>query len=379
MVTVADDAAKTPNSATIYVRLVPLEERSRDVFDVSDLIRTKLMPQYRVGRPADGGPAHRGDGRRRAAELRDPVRRQRARHREAAAVRAGRSPPKTRKVPGAVDVDISLNPGKPELQVTLDRAKAADLGVQVSDAAEAMRLLVGGDQVTTYNEGDEQYEVHVRAHAGLPPRRGGRRRPVGAVVAPGQRDAGQHRDVHAGRGAGRDPAPEPRAAGDRLQQPAAGDGADGRHGRDGRRPRAGLGMGPEYQTRFAGRSRELARTGQAFVMAFGLSLVFMYLILAAQFESWLHPDHDPAVAAPDAAVRAPLDHRGGAVAEHLLGPRPARALRRGEEELDPADRSGQPVARLRAVGPRGGDPGEPRPAAADPDDDAVVRRRHDSR
>src|SRR5207342_1063713 len=43
--------------------------------------------------------------------------------------------------------------------------KASDLGVQISDAAEAMRLLVGGDQVTTYNEGGEQYEVHLRARA----------------------------------------------------------------------------------------------------------------------------------------------------------------------------------------------------------------------
>ena len=45
----------------------------------------------------------------------------------------------------------------------IDRPKAADLGVQVGDAAEALRLLVGGDQVTTYNEGGEQYEVHLRA------------------------------------------------------------------------------------------------------------------------------------------------------------------------------------------------------------------------
>src|SRR4029450_6037311 len=72
---------------------------------------------------------------------------------------------RVKAIPGVVDPDTSMNIGKPELSVLVDRPKAADLGVQVADAAEALRLLVGGDQITTYNEGGEQYEVHLRARA----------------------------------------------------------------------------------------------------------------------------------------------------------------------------------------------------------------------
>ena len=53
---------------------------------------------------------------------------------------------RVKKLPGVVDVDTSLNTGKPELSVQVDRPKAADLGVQIGDAAEALRLLVGGDR-----------------------------------------------------------------------------------------------------------------------------------------------------------------------------------------------------------------------------------------
>ena len=68
-------------------------------------------------------------------------------------------------IPGVVDADTTLNAGKPEVSVRMDRPKAADLGVPLSEAAEALRLLVGGDAVTAASRG-EQYEVHVRAEAG---------------------------------------------------------------------------------------------------------------------------------------------------------------------------------------------------------------------
>jgi len=287
MATVGDDSARTPNAATIYVRLVPLEKRSRDVFEISDLIRTGLMPQYASAglRTAVRPIAAMGGGGQQSSEIAMVIN---GPNIAVLQKYAQELATKTRTVAGAIDVDISLNPGKPELQVTLDRAKAADLGVQLSDAAEAMRLLVGGDQVTTYNEGDEQYEVHVRAMPNF------RRvaEDVGQLPVPSARLGSVTLDNIAIFTPGQAPAEIQRLNRERQVTvysnllPGTGQttvmdamtvAADG------------LGMGPEYQTRFAGRSRELARTGQAFVMAFGLSLVFMYLILAAQFESWLHP------------------------------------------------------------------------------------------
>ena len=134
---------------------------------------------------------------------------------QAAASRACRS------LPGVVDVDTSLNVGKPELSVQVDRPKAADLGVQISDAAEALRLLVGGDQVTTYNEGGEQYEVHLRARTENRSTEAGDRGPERPVVAARQRHARQRRRLLAGHGALRHQPPGAAAAGDGVLQPAA--------------------------------------------------------------------------------------------------------------------------------------------------------------
>ena len=70
---------------------------------------------------------------------------------------------KMKSIPDAVDVDSTLIAGKPEVQLVIDRDTAADLGVRIGDISQALNTLVAGQEVTSFSEGTEQYEVRVRA------------------------------------------------------------------------------------------------------------------------------------------------------------------------------------------------------------------------
>jgi HAE1 family hydrophobic/amphiphilic exporter-1 len=287
LVTIADDPAHTQNSGSIYVRLSPVGQRSRDQFAIMDEVRKDALPQVadkslRTGvRPV----ATFGGGGSQNSEIQFTINGPdlKALERYANAVADA-----ARKEPGVVDVDTSLNVGKPELSVHIDRLKAADLGVQISDAADALRLLVGGDQVTTYNENGEQYEVHIRAVQGDRETA----EAIGQLTVPSATVGSVPLDNLARLEPGTAP-----AAIDRLNRQRQVTVFAGLESGVSQTPAMAaiaaaaesLNMGPGYRTRFAGRSRELGRAAQNFLLAFGLSLVFMYLILAAQFESWLHP------------------------------------------------------------------------------------------
>jgi HAE1 family hydrophobic/amphiphilic exporter-1 len=284
MVTVAGDTAGTLNVATVFVRLQPLDARTRDQATLMSEVRNDVLPLVtrggvRAAVQAGGGPG--GGGGDIQFVLQGP--RLEDLERYSAALRE-----KAAAIPGLVDVDTTLNLGKPELSVHIDRPKAADLGVSIGDAAEALRLLVGGDAVTTFNEGGEQYEVHLRAREqdrvteaaiaalAVPSSR------VGAVtldnIARFERDEAASTISRIGRQrqvtlvANLLPGASQAAVQQQIAELAES-----------------LAMGPEYRSGFIGRSRELDRTATAFISAILLSLVFMYLILAAQFESWLHP------------------------------------------------------------------------------------------
>ena len=286
LVTVSGDAGKTRNLSNIYVRLKPIEDRKREQFAIMVLVRNTILPpltknlRTSVQQIADIG----GSGAQNADVqfvVNGPDLKKLEQISQQLVERA-------RSIPGVVDLDTSLNVGKPELSVRIDRPKAADLGVQIGDAAEALRLLVGGDQVTTYNEGSEQYEVHLRARAGNRTTESA----IAALTVPSSKLGSVSLDNVASFAPGTAPSEINRVGRQRQVTifcnllPSASQAEiqnailaefDGLH------------AGSEYRGVLAGRSKELGRAGQNFVLAFLMSLVFMYLILAAQFESWLHP------------------------------------------------------------------------------------------
>ena len=192
---------------------------------------------------------------------------------------------------GLLDADVTLKLDKPELRVNIDRARAADLGVDSTDIATALRIMVGGDErVSRFHDEqmNEDYDVQVRLKQGhrndaetisrlfVPSSRGGLVNLENLVnVEPSntssridrldrQRQVSLRANIAPGH-----------ALADRIVVL--------------RDEVAKMNMPPGYNTAISGRARELERTFTEFVVAFLLSIAFMYMILASQFESVIHP------------------------------------------------------------------------------------------
>ena len=192
---------------------------------------------------------------------------------------------------GLIDADTTLKLDKPELQVRIDRARAADLHVDTENIAEALRLMVGGDEeVTRFRDAtvNDDYDVELRlapddradpetiSRLYVPREDGGLVRldnlvQLNPVVSPSRVDRlDRQRQVSLRAGIAPGYAQADRIAALRAEV-------------------AKMNLPPGYTTTVAGRGRELERTGREFAWAFLLSVAFMYMILAAQFESIVHP------------------------------------------------------------------------------------------
>ncbi|HET9830702.1 MAG TPA: efflux RND transporter permease subunit, partial [Vicinamibacterales bacterium] len=286
LVQIAGDAAKTRNLGNIYVRLKSIEDRDRDQFTVMTAIRSQVLPPLAANLRTSVQPiANIGGGGNQNADIQFIINGTDLNKLDTYSKQLVQ---RVKQIPGVVDVDTSMNAGKPEMSVRVDRPKAADMGVQIADAAEALRLLVGGDQVTTYNEGGEQYEVHLRARQADR----GTQQAVAALTVPSARLGTVSLDNVANFSPGSAPSDInrlnrqrqvtvfanllPNASQAEVQNAMVAEFQK-------------MNAGSDYRGAMTGRSKELGRAAQNFVLAFLLSLIFMYLILAAQFESWLHP------------------------------------------------------------------------------------------
>ncbi len=295
------------NQGRMYVRIAPHEER---LFSISRLAMEtlKLQPwkafegnysqrdvMGRVRQAMRAYPDLRGGPRNMQSfnfgggpfeidvSLQGPVLEELARYTEQLRERAPEL--------GVVDADTTLKLDRPELRVQIDRDRSADLDVDTQDVATALRLLVGGDEeVTRYRDVaiNDDYDVQLRlteadrrdvATIGrlLVPSRDGRLIRLDNLVkieqstSPSrvdrldrQRDARLRGNVAQGY-----------ALADRLAAIRA--------------EAAEMNLPAGYVFTVGGRGKELEKTFVEFLWAFSLSVIFMYMILAAQFESIIHP------------------------------------------------------------------------------------------
>ncbi len=282
LTSIGDSAQATPNLANLYVKLRDPHEREASQAQIMNRVRRDVLAK--LPKELKSSALLVSDFGASAGTIQYALS---GPDLDRLALVAKRVASKLKKVPGAVDVDTSLVVGKPEARLTIDRDRAAALGVEPYDIASTVQLLVGGLKVSTFSDHGEDYDIRARAFEDyrvddrgllttVPSRTLGSV-PLSSVVevsfggGPSSIDRlNRRRQVTISANAA--PGYGENAISESLRQLIAEE----------RLP-------PGFTVTAAGNTKETAKTGAGFLLAFGASFVFMYLILAAQFESWLHP------------------------------------------------------------------------------------------
>jgi HAE1 family hydrophobic/amphiphilic exporter-1 len=295
------------NQGSAYVRIAPIEERSfslgrlwrglihghpLEAFqhnysqrDVMQEIRTRLRRFKDLRSNVRNAPSFNIGGGSWEIDfnLRGPDLESLAKYAEALRLKAPEM--------GIIDADTTLKLDKPELRVEIDRTRAADLGVSTDDISSALRLMVGGDdRVSRFHDAmvNDDYDVQLRLTNGT-------RNDSAAIsrLYVGRQDGGLARLdnlvklVPANTASRIDRLDRQRQASLRASVApgyALADRLDAL-----RKEVASMNLPAAYTTSVSGRGRELERTFTEFIWAFLLSVIFMYMILASQFESVMHP------------------------------------------------------------------------------------------
>jgi hydrophobe/amphiphile efflux-1 (HAE1) family protein len=193
------------------------------------------------------------------------------------------------RIPGVTDAKVSVNLSNPELRVSVDRQRAADLGVRIGDLARALRLMVSGeDEISSYREGGERYPVKIRVRED----QRSDTNAIGGLMVPSSRNEPVRVDNVASLERGFGPTSLQRT----NRQFSVGLYADVLPGfpldaalRQINSELRQLQLPPGYTAKMSGQAKLLEETTTNMMLAIALASIFIYMVLAAQFESFVQP------------------------------------------------------------------------------------------
>jgi HAE1 family hydrophobic/amphiphilic exporter-1 len=285
LTTIAANDGDGVNDGSVYVHLVPQNKRALDQFEIMALARKAFAKYSGLRLTVSVVPQISGGGfkstdfqyiiagpdldtlRHVSSEMIDKLR---------------------ANVPGLVDLDTSLVFAKPEIKVKIDRDRAQDLGVKVEDIADALRTMVGGEEdITKYKDGDELYQVRLRVDK---PYRD-KLETIRGLYVPSSKVGLVRLDSVATPYEDRGPSQIDRHNRQRQVTLTANlqDLPMGVAVAKTDEAFKSLKLPPDYGQSLQGQAKEMGNMVKGFLMAFLLSLIFMYMVLASQFESFLHP------------------------------------------------------------------------------------------
>ena len=272
----------TVTSGMAFVKLKPADERARGVDEILAQLRPQLFMIPGVFAFATNPPAIQTDfrGSQVGFVVRHP-------NYDSLTTALTRLVPRARQIPALINADTDLKLQKPELTVRFDRERAEDLGVPVADVANTLQTMLGERRVSTFTQDNKLYEVMTRLEAD---------------------ERATPSDIRGIQVRGRD---GQLVQLDQLATVEEGIGPVALSHYNRMRSftltgsvAPGFTLGETLDSLYAvgaqifpagtdialsGESRELEESGGALYFAFALSIVVVFMVLAAQFESLVHP------------------------------------------------------------------------------------------
>ncbi|NOT06720.1 MAG: efflux RND transporter permease subunit, partial [Gemmatimonadales bacterium] len=264
----------------IFVRFVDWSERKRSAQQIIEVLRPQLSQISGVQAFANNPPAFGGFGSAVQFIIRNP-------NFDSLFVGMDAMLKRARQVRGLTNVDTDLRVNKPELAVSYERDRAEDLGVPVRDVASTMQAMLGGQRASTFTRNNKLYYVMVQ----LSPEERATPTDMSGLAVRGRNGEliklEQLASVKEGVG--------PRQLNHYMRVRSANLSAG---------LAAGFTLGealdsleriaaevlPSGSTiALGGESRELRESGTSLYFAFALALIFVFMVLASQFESLVHP------------------------------------------------------------------------------------------